>query len=52
MEFRKATLKDVSTLVELRKQQLIDEGYSGIQNIDLELKNYFERCLADNSFIA
>lgn len=52
MEFRKATLEDVSTLVELRKQQLIDEGSPVMQNIDLELKEYFERCLADNSFIA
>lgn len=52
MEFRKATLKDVETLVELRKQQLIDEGFPVLQNIDVELKNYFNRALADNSFIS
>lgn len=52
MEFRKATLEDVSTMVYLRKQLLIEEGFPVMKNIDLELHDYFERCLADNSFIA
>ena len=52
MEFRKATLEDIETLVELRKQQLIDEGSPVLQNIDTELKDYFNRTLADNSFIS
>jgi len=52
MEYRKAVLEDVSSLVELRKQQLIDEGLPVLQNIDAELKNYFKRSLADDSFIA
>lgn len=52
MEFRKATLEDVSKMVYLRKQLLIEEGFPVMKNIDLELHDYFERCLADNSFIA
>ena len=52
MEFRKAALEDVPALVELRKQQLMDEGSPVVQNIDVELHHYFTRGLADNSFIA
>ena len=52
MEFRKATLEDVATLVKLREQQLIDEGFSILQDISAELKDYFNCCLADNSFVA
>ena len=52
MDFRKATLADVDSLVNLRKQQLMDEGFSAIQNIDDELKDYFSRTLSDNSFIS
>ena len=52
MEFRKATEKDIPALVELRKQQLIDENAAAAQTIDLELKEYFRRALADHSFLA
>ena len=53
MEFRRATLGDVEALVALRKQQLMDEGLSSPEkNIDSELKAYFNRALADNSFIS
>ncbi len=52
MEYRKATLEDVLTLVELRKQQLLEEDAHVMKNIDFELKDYFERGLSDNSFIS
>ena len=52
MEFRKATLEDVATLVKLREQQLIDEGFSILQNISAPLKDYFNSGIADNSFVA
>ena len=52
MVFRKATLEDVEALVELRKQQLLDEGSPPLANIDDKLKEYFTRTLADNSFIS
>lgn len=41
MEYRKADLKDVEQLTELRKRQLIDEGGYSDVNIDKELVNYF-----------
>jgi len=51
MEFRKATLGDTPALVELRKQQLIDEGLP-FRNIDSELRDYFSSAIAEGSFIA
>jgi len=52
MEYRKATIDDVPDLIELRKQQLLDEGFSPILNIDPELHEYFQTGLSDGSFIA
>lgn len=52
MDFRKAVKEDVAVLIELRKQQLFDEGQLPLQSIDSELKEYFERSLADGTFIA
>ena len=52
MEFRRAVLSDVNSLVELRKQQLIDEGIEPVIEIDNDLAEYFTQGLADNSFIS
>lgn len=52
MDFRKATTGDIKCLIELRKLQLIDEGYPEVQNIDNELRHYFLSGLTDHSFIA
>jgi ribosomal protein S18 acetylase RimI-like enzyme len=52
VELRKADINDVQRLVELRKQQLIDEEISPIHNIDIELYNYFLSALSDKTFIS
>lgn len=52
MNYRKAEKRDISQLVELRKQQLIDEGLSPINNIDIELYNYFDISLKNGSLIS
>ena len=52
---RLAELDDVPALVELRKQQLIDEGLppeTTISDIDKELADYFASAIADGSFVS
>lgn len=49
--FRRATTADVSTLCELRKLQLLDEGLAPIASIDEDLAAYFEHTLANNTLI-
>ena len=43
MEYRIATEKDIDTLCELRKKQLIDEGTTPDINIDEELHGFFQK---------
>jgi GNAT superfamily N-acetyltransferase len=52
MEFRRATLQDVSTLARLRSQQLIDEDNEPMNDIGDALKGYFYAGIENNSFIA
>ena len=52
MEFRKANINDVNELINLRKQQLLDEGDIAENNIDNDLKKYFSENIASNKFIA
>ena len=52
MEFRRATIEDIDSLVELRKQQLIDEGLSETENIDAQLHDYFYAHLINDTFIS
>ena len=52
MEYRRATIDDVSNLIEMRKQQLLDEGFPPVSNINLELQEYFTSGLNDDSFIS
>jgi len=49
---RKAELADVPTLVELRKQQLIDEGLPPISEINKQLTDYFASAIADGSLVS
>ena len=51
MNFRKAELKDVPQLVEIRKKQLIDEGTHAEINIDNELEKFFIEGLSNNTLI-
>ena len=48
---RKANLGDVAQLVELRKEQLIDEGCYAENNIDVELEKYFSISVASGSLL-
>ena len=52
MEFRKANIKDVNELVNLRKKRLLDEGGNEEQNIDMQLNEYFLENIVDNTFIS
>ena len=51
MDYRKAGMDDIETLVAFRKQQLIDEGQTPEGNIDSHLAEYFEKCFAEGSLI-
>ncbi|WP_409300705.1 GNAT family N-acetyltransferase [Peribacillus sp. SCS-155] len=51
MEFRKATVKDIDLLIELRKKQLVDEGLNPDSEIDTELYLFFKNKLNDGSLI-
>ena len=51
MNYRKADIKDIPLLVDIRKKQLIDEGIEPNINIDEELTIYFNNKLADNSLV-
>lgn len=51
MVFRKAEIHDIETLVQLRTQQLIDEGSSPDCNINSSLKSYFQSSLSDGSLV-
>ncbi|MDR2546115.1 MAG: GNAT family N-acetyltransferase [Lachnospiraceae bacterium] len=52
MEYRKANVNDVNVLVNLRKQQLLDEGEVFENNIDNDLHKYFSENIMNNKFIA
>lgn len=51
MVYRKAGLEDAGKLIEIRKQQLIDEGIEPDINIDEELADFFNQKLADDSLV-
>lgn len=52
MEIRKAILRDIPRLMEMRKQLLIEEGSTPTCSIDGELERYFTAGLSDGSFLA
>jgi len=49
---QKAEMNDISSLVELRKKQLIDEGLPPISDIDKQLADYFASAITDGSFVS
>lgn len=51
MIYRKAGLSDVEILVELRKQQLVEEGIDPNIDIDYELISYFNDALRNGSLV-
>lgn len=52
MNYRRATEEDISQFVELRKVQLIDEGLAPVNNIDIQLKKFFELGFKEGSLIS
>ncbi len=50
MEYRAATTDDVETLVELRKQLVAACG-APAQDVDAELRDYFQKKLAEGSLV-
>lgn len=51
MKIRKATLEDIPVLSEMRKRQLMDEGFEASADMDAELSAFFHRHLADGSMV-
>lgn len=51
MNYRKADMRDISSLVELRKKQLIDEGCYSDSDIDDELKRYFSEGIEKHTLV-
>ena len=52
MQIRKATLDDITKLISLRKQQLIDEGKTADEDIDSELFNFYFNKFSDGTMIS
>ena len=51
MHFRLASLEDLQSLIDLRKQLLIEEGQIVSSNIEEELKRFFEHQLSSNQYV-
>lgn len=51
LNYRKATIDDIDTLILLRKKQLVDEGIEPTLDIDMELKYFFNKTMSDGSLI-
>ena len=51
MEFRKADMKDIDHLSQIRKKQLIDEGQDPDIDIDEKLKSFFERQMKEEKMV-
>lgn len=49
MNYRKANMDEIHQLIDLRKQQLIDEGIEPSQDIDAELQVFFNNKMRDGS---
>ncbi len=52
IEYRKLTVKELDVFIDMRINQLREEGAD--ENIDLKpaLKNYYERHMADGTFVS
>jgi ribosomal protein S18 acetylase RimI-like enzyme len=51
LNYRKANIDDIDTLITLRKKQLVDEGIVPTIDIDGELFDFFQNKLRDGSLI-
>lgn len=51
MIYRLATIHEISTLADLRKQQLADEGISADKDIDVELHDFFMKKMKDGTLV-
>ena len=51
MEYRKAELSDLDEICEIRKKQLIDEGYDPCVNIDESLHSFFRDKFENGSIV-
>lgn len=51
MIYRLATIHEINTLADLRKQQLADEGISEDKDIDVELHNFFMKKMKDGTLV-
>ena len=43
MNYRRAEVRDIPVLADLRKKQLIDEGQKPDLDVDYELADYFQK---------
>lgn len=51
MYYRKASIKDIDQLIELRKKLLIEEGFCSDNNIDEELEQYFSLSITNREMV-
>ena len=51
MIYRKATIEDINLLIDLRKKQLVDEGINPDNDIDEELRDFFQNAFLSGSII-
>lgn len=51
MNYRRAEVRDIPVLADLRKKQLIDEGQKPDLDMDYELTDYFEKKMSDGSLV-
>ena len=51
MKYRKATLKDIAQISEIRKKQLQDEGQKPSVNMDKELQQFFKDKMSSGDLI-
>ncbi|HWJ78553.1 MAG TPA: GNAT family N-acetyltransferase [Niallia sp.] len=51
MIYRKATIEDINLLIDLRKRQLVDEGINPDNDIDEELRDFFQNAFLSGSII-
>lgn len=51
LNFRKANLDDINSLIDLRKKQLVDEGMKPNIDIDSELYDFFENKLIEGTLV-
>ena len=51
MEIRRATIEDLEKIIEIRKKQLIDEGYDPNVDIDESLRDFFREKFENGTLV-